>query len=96
MRGFLLGYCNLDLESFSRSLAKCNSQVFTTLDKSSRSSGQNRGERGGGGGGRGCDECTIITSDIMELEVPIYVLHVSAVTQKRFEAGSSFVAHWSI
>lgn len=94
MRGFLLGYCNLDLESFSRSSAKCNSKVFTTLDKSSRSSGQNRGERGGRGGGRGCGECTIITGDIMELAVPMCVLHVSAVTQKRFEAGSSHTGRY--
>lgn len=35
MKGFLLGYCNLGLESFSRSSLNLTSKVFTTLGKSS-------------------------------------------------------------
>ncbi len=35
MKGFLLGYCNLDLESFSRSSANLVLKVFTTSGKSS-------------------------------------------------------------
>ncbi len=35
MKRFLLGYCNLDLESFPRSSATLASKVFTTLYKSS-------------------------------------------------------------